>query len=90
MSTARTSSERHAPAADDLDQATRHRHRPSTLFETDHAYAACLVQTATAICGVVRSTTTINVPDQVSAEFQEDDGITAGIAGRPRAHGGGP
>ncbi len=84
MTRARTSPEDHAPAAGDPDQATRHRHRPSKLFEKDHAYAARLVQIATAIRGVVRSTMTTKLQDQVPSETQQEDGITAGILRQPR------
>jgi hypothetical protein len=53
--------------------------------EHDHsAYAARLVQLATAIRSVVRSTIVMNAPDQVSSNIQEDDGITAGIVTQPR------
>ncbi len=90
MTTARTSPEHYARAPSDPDQATRHRHRPSKLFEKDHAYAARLVQIATAIRGVVRSTVTTKMQDQVPSEIHEEDGITAGIVTRPRTHGSGP
>jgi hypothetical protein len=49
MSTAGESLEHHASAAGHRDQATRHYHRASKLFEKDHAYAAHLVQIASAI-----------------------------------------
>jgi hypothetical protein len=84
MATARTSPEHHALAAGDPDQAMRHRHRPSKLFEKDHAYAARLVQIATAIRGAVRSTMTTKLQDQVPSKIQEDDVITAGILRQPR------
>jgi hypothetical protein len=87
MTTARAGLEHHTPAADHPDQATRHHHRASKLFEKDHAYAARLVQIATAIPSVLRSTTTI---DRVSSEIEGDDRITAGIVGQPPAHGSGP
>ena len=86
MTTARTSPEYHTSAAGHPDEATRHHHRASKLFEKDHAYAARLVQIATAIRSVVRSTTTI---DQVSSEIEGDDRITAGIRKQPRALGSG-
>jgi hypothetical protein len=89
MTTARTSSEHHARAAGDPDQATRNRHRASKLFEKDHAYAARLVQFAAAIHGVVRSTGTAKMQDQAPSEIHEEDGITAGIVMRPRMHGSG-
>jgi hypothetical protein len=39
----------------------------------------------------VRSTMTMNVPDQVPSESQEDEGFEAGIVTQPRACGsGGP
>ena len=86
MGSARINPERHTPTAGDPDQAMRHDHRASKLFEDNHAYAARLVQIPIAIPGVVRSATTTNVPDQVVTEFQEDDGITVGIAGQPPEH----
>jgi hypothetical protein len=86
MTTARTSPEYHTSAAGHSDQATRHHHRASKLFEKDHAYAARLVQIATAIGSVVRSTTTMKLPDRVSSEIERGDGITAGIVTQPRAH----
>ena len=89
MTTARTSLERHASAAGHPDQATRHHHRASQLFEKDHAYAARLVQIATAIRSVVRSTTTTKLPDRGPSEIERDDSITAGIVTQPRAHGSG-
>ena len=90
MTTARTSLEHHASAAGHPDQATLHHHRASKLFEKDHAYAARLVQIATAIGSVVRSTTTMKLPDEVPSEIERDDGITTGIVTQPRAHGSGP
>ena len=89
MATARTSPEHHASAAGHPDQATRHHHRASKLFEKDHAYAARLVQIATAIRSVVRSTKTMKLPDRVPSEIERDDSITAGIITQPRAHGSG-
>ena len=90
MTTARTSVEHHASAAGHPDKATRHHHRASKLFEKDHAYAARLVQIATAIRSVVRSTVTMNLPDRDPSEIERDDGITTGIVTQPRAHGSGP
>jgi hypothetical protein len=89
MTTARTSLEHHTSAAGHPDQTTRHHHRASKLFEKDHAYAARLVQVATAIRTVVRSTTTMKLPDRVPSEIERDDRITAGIVTQPRAHGSG-
>jgi len=89
MTTARTSPEHHGSAAGHPDQATRHHRRASKLFEKDHAYAARLVQIATAIRSVVRSTTTMKLPDRVPSEIERDDRITAGIVTPPRAHGSG-
>jgi hypothetical protein len=86
MTTARTGLEHHTSAAGHPDQATQHRHRASKLFEKDHAYAARLVQIATAIRSVVRSTTTMKLADRVSSEIDRDDRITAGIVTQPRAH----
>jgi hypothetical protein len=89
MTVARTSPEHCASAAGHPDLATRHQQRASKLFEKDHAYAARLVQTATAIRDVVRSTTTIKLPDRVPSEFEGDDRITAEVVRRPGAHGRG-
>jgi hypothetical protein len=87
MTTARTSLEHHTSAAGHPDQATGHHHRASKLFEKDHAYAARLVQIATTIRTVVRSTTTMKLPDRVPSEIERDDRITAGIVTQPRAQG---
>jgi hypothetical protein len=87
MTTARTSLEHHTSAAGDPDQATRNHHHASKLFQRNHAYAARLVQIATAIGSVVRSTTTMKLPDRVPSEIERDDRITAGIVTQPRAHG---
>ena len=89
MTTTRTSVEHHASAAGHPDKATRHHHRASKLFEKDHAYAARLVQIATAIRSVVRSTVTMKLPDRDPSEIERDDRITAGILTQPRAHGSG-
>jgi hypothetical protein len=89
MTTARTSLEHHTSAAGHPDQATQHRHRASKLFEKDHAYAARLVQIATAIRTVVRSSSKMKLADRVSSEIDRDDKITAGIVTQPRAHGSG-
>jgi hypothetical protein len=89
MTTTRTSVEHHASALGDPDQATRHHHRASKLFEKDHAYAARLVQIAAAIRSVVRSTTKMKLPDRVPSEIEQDERITAGIVTQPRAHGSG-
>jgi hypothetical protein len=72
MTTARTNPEQHASAAIHPDQATRHHHRASELFEKDHAYAARLVQIATAIHRVVRSTTKMKLADRVAPEIERD------------------
>jgi hypothetical protein len=89
MTTTHTSVEHHASAAGHLDKATRHHHRASKLFEKDHAYAARLVQIATAIRSVVRSTVTMDLPDRDRSEIERDDRITAGTVTHPRAHGSG-
>jgi hypothetical protein len=89
MTTARTSPEYHTSATGHPDEATRHHHGASRLFEKDHAYAARLVQIAAAIGNVVRSTTTMKLPDEVPSEIEWDDGITTGIVTQPRAHGSG-
>jgi hypothetical protein len=90
MTTARTMPEQHrTSAAGHPDLVTRHQHRASKLFEKDHAYAARLVQIATAIRSVVRSTMTMDLPDRVPSEFEAEDRITAGVVRRPGAHGSG-
>lgn len=89
MTRTRTSVEHHASAAGHPDKGTRHHHRASKLFEKDHAYAARLVQIATAIRSVVRSTVTMNLPDRDPSEIERDDRITVGIVTQPRAHGSG-
>jgi hypothetical protein len=89
MTTARTSLEHHTSAAGHPDQATPHHHRASKLFERDHAYAARLVQIATAICSVVPSAKTMKPPDRDPSEIERDDRITAGTVPQPRAHGSG-
>src|ERR1700682_2936911 len=89
MTTARTSQEHHTSAADPPDQTIRHHRGASELFEKNHAYAARLVQIPTAIGSVVRSTTTMKLPDRVPSEIERDDGSTAGICTQPRAHGSG-
>jgi hypothetical protein len=90
MTTARTSLEYHASAAGHPDQATRHYHRASKLFEKQHAYAAHLVQIASAIRSAVRPPVTMNLPDRVPSEVEGDDTITKGIVAPPRTHGSGP
>jgi hypothetical protein len=89
MTVARTGLEHHTSAAEHPDLATRHHHRASKLFDKDHAYAARLVQIATAIRDVVRSTTTMKLPDRVPSEFEGDDRSTVGVVRRPGAHRGG-
>jgi hypothetical protein len=88
MSTARTSPEHHASAAGRRDQVTRHHHRTSKLFEKDHAYAARLVQIASAI-STVQSPVTMNLPDRVRSEVEGNATITTGIVRKPRRHGSG-
>ena len=90
MSTARKSLEHHASAAGHRDQATRHYHRAPKLFAKNHAYAARLVQIASAIRSAVRSPVTMNLPDGVSSEVEGDHTITTGIVGPPRTHGSAP
>jgi hypothetical protein len=89
MTTARTTPEHHTSTAGRSDQATQHHRRASALFEKDHAYAARLVQIATAIRSAVRSTTTMKLPDRVAPEIERDDRITAGTVTQPRVHGSG-
>jgi len=86
MITAHPSLEHVTPAAGDPDQAARHHPRTSKLFEKEHAYAARLVQIATAIRSVARSALK---PDQDSSAIQEGDGMTTSIVGKPRVHGNG-
>ena len=86
MTTARTIPEYHTSAAGHPDEAARHHHRASKLFEKDHAYAARLVQIATATGSVVRSTTTMKLPDQVPSEIEQNDRITAGTVTQTPAH----
>ena len=82
MSTARKSLEHHASAAGHRDQATRHYHRAPKLFAKNHAYAARLVQIATAIRSAVRSPATtrspatMNLPDRVPSKVEGEDTIT--------------
>jgi hypothetical protein len=87
MSTGRTSPEHHASVAAHRDQATQYRYRASQLFEKDHAYAARLVQIATAIPSAVPSTATVNLPDRVPSEGNAT--ITTGIVRKSRTHGSG-
>ena len=89
MTTARAGLEHHTLAAAHPDQATRHHSRPSKLFEKDHAYAACLVQTAIAIGSVLRSTTYNEAAGSGSIEGRRGRQIITGIV-KPRAHGSGP
>jgi hypothetical protein len=86
MSTARRSPEHHASAAGHRDLATRHHHRASKLFKKDHAYAARLVQIATAIRSAVGSLVTM---DRVPSEVERNATITTGIVRKPRTHGSG-
>ena len=74
MTVARTIPEYRTSAADHPDLATRHHHRASKLFDKDHAYAARLVQIATAIRDVVRSTTTMKLPDRVPSSLKGTTG----------------
>ena len=81
MTTARTGLGHHSPAVDHPDKVARHHHRASGLFEDDHAYAARLVQTATAIHSMVRSATTT---DLVPSEIEGDHRVTAPIVSQSR------
>jgi hypothetical protein len=81
MTTARAGLGHHSPAVDHLDKASRHHHRASGLFEKDHAYAARLVQTVTAIHSVVRSATTT---DRVPSEIEGAHRVTAPIVSQSR------
>ena len=87
MATARTSPEHRTSIAGHSDLATRHHHPASKLFDKDHAYAARLVQIATAIRSAVRSTKTMKLPDRAPSKVDGDDRITT--VGQPRAHGSG-
>jgi hypothetical protein len=84
MTTARTSLGHVTPTAGDPDQVARRYPRASKLFENDHAYAARLVQIATAISSVVRSAVPMKLPDRHSTEIQEENGVTTGIATKQR------
>jgi hypothetical protein len=88
MTTARTSLGHFTPAAGDPDEVARRYPKASRLFENDHAYAARLVQIATAISSVVRSAVAIKRPDQDASAIQEDDRISTGV-GKPRVRGSG-
>ena len=74
MPTARAGLGHHSPAVDHPAKAARHHHRASGLFEDDHAYAARLVQTATVIRSVVRSTM---ISDRVPSEIEGDHRVVA-------------
>jgi hypothetical protein len=86
VTTARTKLEHHASAPAHPDLATRHHHRASKLFEKDHAYAARLVQIATAIRSVARSTTKMEQPVRGPSEIEQNDRITTGTVTQARAH----
>ena len=88
MTTARTSLEHLTSAAGHPDQPARRYPRASKLFEKDHAYAARLVQIATAISSVVRSTMTMKLPDRDPSEIEKDDGSHRHRQ-KPRVHGSG-
>ena len=90
MTTARTNLEHVIPAAGYPGRAARHYPRASKLFEEDHAYAARLVQIATALSSAVRSASATQPPDQDSSVTQEDGGVSTGIANKLRVHGFGP
>jgi hypothetical protein len=81
MTTARAGLENHSPAVDHRDQVAPHHHRASRLFEKDHAYAARLVQTATAIRRMVRPATTT---DGVPSEIEGDRRVTAPVVSQSR------
>lgn len=88
MTTDGTGSKHRTSATGDADQDAGHHSRVSKLFDKDHAYAARLVQIATAIRSVVRPTMTMNGPDQIPSE---DDGTPPGHVAQPPARGsGGP
>jgi hypothetical protein len=86
MTPARADQGHRTSAVDHLDQPARHHRRTSGLFEKDHAYAARLVQTATAIGSVVRSTTTT---DRVPLEIEGDLRVTAPIINQSPAENSG-
>jgi hypothetical protein len=89
MTIARRSLEHRTSAAGGDEQAARHRHRASKLFEADHAYAARLVQIATAIPGE-RSITTMKSQNGERSEVGGNDRITDGIATQAGARQSGP
>ncbi len=84
MTTACTSPEHVTAAAGDPDRVARRYPRASKLFENDHAYAARLVQIATAVKSAVRSAVAMQLPDQDSSAVQQDNRITTGIVTKPR------
>jgi hypothetical protein len=90
MTTGPSNLEHRASVSGHPDQVARNHPRASKLFGQDHAYAARLVQIATAIRGAVRSTMMPKPQDQAASEIQEDDGIASGIVREPRADGSGP
>jgi hypothetical protein len=81
MTTARAGLGEHSLTAHHPDQPAGHRHRATGLFEKDHAYAARLVQIATAIRSVVRSATTT---DRVPSEIEGDHRVTAPVVSQSR------
>jgi hypothetical protein len=81
MTTARAGLGEHSLTADHPDQAAGHRHRATGLFEKDYAYAARLVQTATVIRSVVRSTM---ISDRVPSEIEGDHRVTAPVVSQLR------
>ena len=89
MTAARTRPEHHTSQAHHDEQAARSHHRASKLFEGDHAYAARLVQIATAIRRV-RSITATKPRNGVSSEIEGDDRITDSVATQTGTHGSGP
>jgi len=89
MPTARAGLGEHSLTADHPDQAAGHRHRATGLFEKDHAYAARLVQIATAIPGE-RSIATMKPRNGERSEIEGNDRITDGIAAQTGSHRSGP
>jgi hypothetical protein len=88
MTAARTSPEHHTSPSHHDEQVARSHHRASKLFEGDHAYAARLVQVATASRSE-RSIMTMKPQNGGSSEVEGDDRITDGTATQTGAHASG-
>jgi hypothetical protein len=89
MTAALTRPEHDTSAAGHDERAAGRPYRASKLFEGDHAYAARLVQIATAIPGE-RSITTMKPRNGERSEIEGNDRITDGIATQTGSHQSGP